>query len=111
MSGGPSSFQRASFKNADLTGARLQGDGSSFQGATFDNAKLIRATIVCSGITAFQAVSLDNADFSGADLSTIDAQALASCEFNATTPPMYSAETRFPKGFNPRRAGWRRVEE
>jgi uncharacterized protein YjbI with pentapeptide repeats len=111
MTGGASSFQRASFKYADLTSARLQGGGSAFQGATFDDAKLVRATIVCDGITAFQGVSLNNADFSGSDLSRIDGQALASCEFQATTPPKYSSETRFPNGFDAAEAGWRKIDE
>ena len=67
---------------------------------------MLRATIVCDSPAAFQLASLNNADFSGADLSTIDAQALASCEFDAKTPPKYSAETRFPNGFDPADAGW-----
>jgi beta-lactamase regulating signal transducer with metallopeptidase domain/uncharacterized protein YjbI with pentapeptide repeats len=110
MSGGGSSFQEASFRNADLTAARLQGGGSSFQLASFDDANLRGATIVCDGVTAFQAVHLNNADFSGADLSTINPSSLESCEFARTTPPKYSAETKFPAGFDPARAGWRKNE-
>jgi uncharacterized protein YjbI with pentapeptide repeats len=111
LSGGGSAFQEASFNNADLTNARLQGGGASFQLASFDDANLFGAAIVCDGPTAFQLASLNNADFSDADVSTIDARSLDSCKFNPVTPPKYTPQTRFPQGFDPVRAGWHKLPE
>lgn len=105
LTGGVSSFQAASFENADLTNAVLRGDGPAFQGSTFQGAKLIGTQILCSG-AAFQAVNIDGAQFPGADLSTIDPLALASCVFK--TPPTYDDKTRFPVGFDPAKQGWRK---
>jgi beta-lactamase regulating signal transducer with metallopeptidase domain/uncharacterized protein YjbI with pentapeptide repeats len=109
--GGGAAFQRATFRNADLQGARLQGGGSSFQFANFDNAKLTGTEINCSGsVTAFQVASLNNTDFSQANLSSISSDALASCKFDASTPPRYDDETKFPERFNPVANGWKLIE-
>ncbi|NUQ63348.1 MAG: pentapeptide repeat-containing protein [Pirellulales bacterium] len=110
LTGGGSSFQASSFVGANLTAARLQGAGPAFQCAKFDNANVSLATIRCDSVTAFQMASLNNAEFSAADLSTIDATALASCVFAPKTPPEYSVDTRFPKGFDPASKGWRQTK-
>jgi uncharacterized protein YjbI with pentapeptide repeats len=111
LTGGGPSFQFAIFKNADLTGTRLQGGGSAFQWANFDDADLTGATILCNSFqSAFQVVNLNNTGFSGADLSAIDANALASCKFESETPPRYDAKTKFPEGFDPAGQGWTLIQ-
>lgn len=99
------SFQLASFVGANLTDVRFEGIGGALQSANFDNATLLRASINCSG-AAFQATSLNNTDFSAADLSAIDHRSLASCKFDKKTPPRYTTSTKFPRGFDPKGQGW-----
>jgi uncharacterized protein YjbI with pentapeptide repeats len=110
--GDAGAFQASSFEAADLTGATLSGVGGAFQIANFDNATLFNAKIICrQGGTAFQGALLNNTDFSGADLSTIDSRNLESCEFADATPPKYSATTKFPTGFSPSSAGWIKITD
>jgi len=104
LSGGVSAFQLASFVNADLTGAVLTGGGSSFQGSTFEGSKLVGARLVCSG-ASFQAVDVTDANFRGADISTLEAESLKSCYFQS--PPRYDGKTKFPVGFDPVDEGWK----
>jgi beta-lactamase regulating signal transducer with metallopeptidase domain/uncharacterized protein YjbI with pentapeptide repeats len=106
LTGGSAAFQGASLNNADLQGARLQGGSASFQMANFDNANLTDAEINCTGMTAFQVVSLNGTNFSRANISAIDPNALASCKFDAATPPRYDEKTKFPEGFDPHKHGW-----
>lgn len=109
LTGGASAFQRASFQQASLLGAVLKGQGSAFQLANFDSAYLFGAKIVCDSPTAFQSASINDTDFSNADISTIDAEALATCRFSPASRPKYNAATKLPAWFDPLRAGWRRV--
>lgn len=108
LTGGGSSFQSASFVNADLANATLTGGGASFQAASFEGATLIDARVIVPGVTDFQCVNIDGAQFQGADLSTIDPSALESCYFE--TPPRYNTKTKFPEGFDPAAQGWARAE-
>ena len=101
LSGKGGSFQFASFAGTDLTGASIKGN---FQGARFTGAKLVGVTVLDSGRSAFQCMDIDGTRFEGADLSTIDRSSLESCFFD--TPPSCDEETKFPRGFDPRRQGW-----
>lgn len=102
-------FQYVTFVGADLRGAKLTaGTGADFQVVSFRDANLTGAKIVCSGSSAFSAVDVDNAQFQAADLSSIDDDNLESSYFSK--PPTYDRLTKFPPGFDPKRAGWRLVE-
>jgi uncharacterized protein YjbI with pentapeptide repeats len=107
LTGGGAAFQGASFASADLSGAILTGGGSAFQTATFEGANLTGTKIQVNDMTAFQSVNIDSAMFQNADLSAVDADALASCYFRS--PPTYNGETRFPDGFDPAKQGWTRA--
>ena len=109
LGGDASAFQTASFKGAKFHSSKLTGSGPAFQKANFDDAKVVKTVIVCNSPTAFQGVRLNNAEFIEADLSSIDAQALASCEFDKATPPRYDAKTKFPEGFDPEEEGWKLI--
>jgi uncharacterized protein YjbI with pentapeptide repeats len=103
------SFQMITFVEADLQGAKLiGGNGSAFQAVSLRGADLTGATIQCSGVAAFSAVDIDSANFSDADLSSIDADNLRNAYYS--NPPKYSGKTRFPTGFNPEKAGWKLEE-
>lgn len=107
LAGGTSSFQLASFAGADLQGATLTGGDASFQGASFRDADLTGASIKCpANGSAFQAVDLNSAKFERADISAISTGDLESCYFSE--PPTYNEKTRFPSGFDPAVAGWKR---
>ena len=99
--GGDCSFQHATFVGADLRAAVLQGGAASFQGASFEGASLVDARLIGS----FQLVNINEANFSGADLSAVSAESLASCYFQ--TAPTYDRRTRFPAGFDPAQHLWR----
>lgn len=81
---------------------------SGLQSASFDRTSLLHATIRCDGPTGFQSASINDANFSDADVSAI-ARSLESCVFPPENPPRYNAGTRFPKDFNPAARGWRFV--
>lgn len=108
--GEESAFQEASFENAKLHSTKLSGKGSAFQKSNFDGAKLYRTTISCDSPTAFQGVILNDTEFVECDLSSIDAEALRSCEFDTATPPRYDAKTKLPMGFDPVAVGWKSIE-
>ncbi len=97
--GGASSFQLASFVNTKLRHARLSGQGGAFQRARFDGADLSDAVIECDSVTAFQGASLTSANFSGADLRTIDHRSLESCTFDRCSPPALLVRDPVPGGF------------
>jgi uncharacterized protein YjbI with pentapeptide repeats len=108
--GGGSSFQGASFARANLTGAVLQGEGPALQGVNLDHANCANLQAHCtSALTAFQAASLNNTQFAGADLSSLADRSLGSCVFKPATPPTYDKRTRFPAGFSPANHGWRKI--
>jgi beta-lactamase regulating signal transducer with metallopeptidase domain/uncharacterized protein YjbI with pentapeptide repeats len=108
--GEESAFQEASFENAKLHSTKLSGKGSAFQKSNFNGAKLYRTTVSCDSAAAFQGVKLNNTEFVECDLSSIDAEALRSCEFDTATPPRYDAKTKLPKGFDPPAAGWKLID-
>jgi beta-lactamase regulating signal transducer with metallopeptidase domain/uncharacterized protein YjbI with pentapeptide repeats len=110
LDGDGAAFQGASFRGAKFKSSRLGGKGGAFQKATFDNANLERTTIACDIQTAFQVVSLNDTEFVECDLSSIDAEALRSCEFDTATPPRYDTKTKLPKGFDVQAAGWKLIE-
>jgi beta-lactamase regulating signal transducer with metallopeptidase domain len=103
-------FQGASFRGANLNDAKIRGTDGSFQSAVFDSADLSGATIWCGGL-AFQCASLSDTNLCGADLSSFNLNNLDSCEFDPKLPPKYSASTKFPKWFDPFKAGWRLVSQ
>ena len=88
----------------------VEARGGALQTANFDDAKLVKTTISCDSPTAFQGVTLNNTEFVECDLSSINADALASCKFDKATPPRYDANTKFPEGFVPQEQGWKRIE-
>jgi uncharacterized protein YjbI with pentapeptide repeats len=110
LRGEGASFQMAAFQNAKLHSTKLTGSGPAFQKSNFDGARLFRTTISCNSPTAFQLVKLNDTEFVACDLSSIDAEALRSCEFSTATPPRYDAKTKLPKGFDPEAAGWKLIE-
>ena len=105
-----SSFQVVTFVEADLRGADLNGgNGAVFQAASFRGADLTGATIRCSGVAAFQVVDIDSANFSNADLSSINADNLRDGYYSS--PPKYSKKTQLPAEFDPQQAGWTLVDD
>jgi hypothetical protein len=110
LSASGSAFQYVTFVGADLTGATLSsGTGADFQVVSFRDANLKGATIVCGGSSAFSTVDINNANFEDANLSSINADNLASSYF--VSPPLYSNKTQFPSGFSPVDCGWRLVKD
>lgn len=106
LSASGAAFQLVTFVEADLRDAKLIGGaGSEFQTVSFRGADLTGATIRCSGAGAFQAVDINAANFSDADLGAIDANNLRSAYFSI--PPIYSSKTKFPADFDPAQAGWK----
>jgi beta-lactamase regulating signal transducer with metallopeptidase domain/uncharacterized protein YjbI with pentapeptide repeats len=110
LRGDGAALQEASFAGAKLHSSKLTGKGPAFQKANFNDARLFRTSISCDSPTAFQGVKLNNTEFIECDLSSIDAEALRSCEFDTATPPRYDAKTKLPEGFDPKAAGWKTIE-
>jgi beta-lactamase regulating signal transducer with metallopeptidase domain/uncharacterized protein YjbI with pentapeptide repeats len=110
LRGEGASFQLADFQKAKLHSSKLSGSGPAFQKSNFDGARLLRTTISCNSRTAFQLVKLNDTEFVECDLSSIDAEALRSCEFDAATPPRYDVMTKLPEGFDPEAARWKQIE-
>jgi uncharacterized protein YjbI with pentapeptide repeats len=106
LTGGGGAFQAATFAEANLSGAVLKGGDGSFQMASFAGANLSGARLV-GGDASFGGMDIDGAQFLGTDLSGLDADDLGTCHFD--TPPTYDDATRFPAGFDPALAGWKRA--
>jgi uncharacterized protein YjbI with pentapeptide repeats len=130
--GGTSSFQVTNFSSADLHGAQLTGGISAMQGADFTNANLMDVSltagvsglqgadftnanltdaVIATGLAGFREAGITGAIFFGADLSGVDGDGLMNAVFSTLAPPVYSASTLFPAGFDPRLYGWRYVPE
>ena len=57
---------------------------------------------------SFQGANISGARLEGADLSAVDSDDLAICNFDK--PPTYDEKTKFPSGFDPVEQFWQRRE-
>jgi len=110
LTAGVSGLQGADFTNANLMDASLTAGVSGLQGADFTNANLTDA-VIATGLAGFREAGITGAIFFGADLSGVDGDGLMNAVFSTLAPPVYSASTLFPAGFDPRLYGWRYVPE